>query len=95
MVRNVIAELLDRCVGWLRSGSARGRVAGIGPGLAIITLLLLLGNSVVVGVLPGQIVVPLDRDGGGLVGSERADEENERGERKDVENCGHLFMSRQ
>jgi hypothetical protein len=60
-----------------RERRARGRVAGSRPGLAGIALLLLLGNSVVVGELPSQVVVRLDGEGKGLGGSERTEEDSE------------------
>lgn len=83
VVRSV-AVGLDRWVRWLGIGSARRGGAGSWPGLAVVPLLLLLGNSVVVREMPGHIVVCAHRDRKGLGGSERTEEDGECGEGKEV-----------
>jgi hypothetical protein len=52
------------CIIVVRRGTARGRRAGTGPGLASITLLLLC-DTVVVGEVPG-LVVRMNRGGDGV-----------------------------
>lgn len=78
----------------LGSGSARG--GGGRPGLALRAALaaLLPGDSVVVWNLPRQ-VVPLHRKGESLGGSERAEDDSERRQRKYVEKFRgrHLFKT--
>ena len=61
----------------------RGRGAGRAR-FAIVTLLLLFGYAVVVRSMPGRQVVTLNGESEGLRGSKRAEEDSERGERKDV-----------
>jgi len=85
VVGRAVVVLGGSAVGGIGLGSASWlRGAACVPGLASLGTTLLLGDAVVVGELPGQ-VVRLDREGKGLGRSERAEDDSERGERKDVE----------
>jgi hypothetical protein len=63
-------------VGRLRSWNSGRGETGRGPGLAVTTLLLLLGNTMMVGNVPSDVVT-LNSESEGLGGSERAQEDSE------------------